>query len=84
MYQPITSNGNEVEVFTLHPMLDAPTALHCSDCGETLAVDRCLNPDCIAAGAKASRAASTRKFERGSVSGPMLAPRAWTMGGRVD
>lgn len=73
-----------VDTITLDPIMDAPTAVHCADCGETLALDRCLNPDCLTAGKRASRGGATRKFERGQVTGPMFAPRAWTLGGRVD
>jgi hypothetical protein len=66
-------------------LMDAPTALHCAECGETLYDGRCMNAaGCIEAGRKASRGGSTAKYESGMTSGPMFAPRAWTLGGRVD
>lgn len=75
----------QVATLTLDPIMDAPTALHCADCGETLYDGRCMNAaGCLTAGRQASRGGATRKFERGAVSGPMFAPRAWTLGGRVD
>lgn len=71
MYQPIAINKTEIGTLVLDPIMDRPTAPHCADCGETLAIDRCLNADCVTAAARAS-------------SVTLSAPRAWTLGGRVD
>ena len=74
MYEPITSAGFELATLALDPIMDAPTALHCSGCGETLALNECHNVNCPDAAEKASRASGAT----------MIAPRAWTLGGRVD
>lgn len=62
-----------------HQILDAPTAMHCSSCGETLTPDgRCFSlGTCPTADEQASRGAS-------STPSAVVAPQAWTMGGRVD
>ena len=73
MYTPIAIDGARVETITLDPIMDAPTAPHCDECGETRSLGECHNVNCDSAGRRASRGSS-----------PASAPRAWTLGGRVD
>lgn len=82
MLDTLITSGTELDTpeIELHPLMDAPTALHCEACGETVTPDG----DCFNLGACGLADTLAARGNRIGRTGSFIQPRAWTFSGNVD